>query len=740
MRQQLAALAVLFLAAHLFFLPPTLEDIDSINFALGVRDFDVARHQPHPPGYPVFIALGKASTWLAGAIGVPEPGSRGLSIASALSGALLVPLLVGLYRRLTEDAGVAWWAMALAVCSPLFWFTALRPLSDMTGLAVAVAAQLLLVGVLRGAREPGRQLLFGAALCGLAAGVRAQTAMLTGPLLAVVLVWPVAGLTIVHRLAALGAAAAGALVWAVPLLAATGGLEGYFAALGTQAGEDFAGVVMLWTTRTARAAADAVTYSFLWPWGAPWLGTAMVAAAAAGALRLAWRQPAALAVLAIAFAPYAVFHLLFHETVTVRYALPLVLPVAFLAAYAAAGLGRIGLTAAGAAAVVLMLVMTLPASRAFGRDGSPAFRMFRDATRAGDAGAPVAHVVGMHAVMRRVAEWERPFHQARILSAPHGREWLALVEHWRAEPDAAVRFVADPRRTDLALFDPRTRTLDGSARWTFPEMPFVGGTRPGAADLYTMRPPGWMLDRGWSLTAEVGGVTARDGLGPHVQPAVAWVRARPGPASLIVGGRNLEAGGQASARVTLAGPNGPVDAWEVPPGFFFRHIELPDGALAGPGYQPLRLSAAGTGAAPARLSLEQFDLQPPGGAMVGFVDGWQEPEYNPATAQSWRWMSERATLWVSPAGRPVSLVVAGESPRRYFDGPPTVRVTVAGREVARFSPAADFEQAVTLPAALLEASRGEVVLDSDRWFSPADRGESADRRHLALRIYSVAVR
>ena len=50
----------LFLALHLPFLPPSLEDLDSINFALGVRDFDVARHQPHPPGYPVFIAAAKA--------------------------------------------------------------------------------------------------------------------------------------------------------------------------------------------------------------------------------------------------------------------------------------------------------------------------------------------------------------------------------------------------------------------------------------------------------------------------------------------------------------------------------------------------------------------------------------------------------------------------------------------------------------------------------------------------------
>ena len=61
-------------------------------------------------------------------------------------------------------------------------------------------------------------------------------------------------------------------------------------------------------------------------------------------------------------------------------------------------------------------------------------------------------------------------------------------------------------------------------------MPFVGGARPGEADVYSMRPPGWMLDRGWALTAEVGGVTAKDGLGPHVQPSVAWVRSRPSAA------------------------------------------------------------------------------------------------------------------------------------------------------------------------------------------------------------------
>ena len=54
------SIAAVFLALHLPFLPRSLEDLDSINFALGIGRFDVAQHQPHPPGYPIYIALAKA--------------------------------------------------------------------------------------------------------------------------------------------------------------------------------------------------------------------------------------------------------------------------------------------------------------------------------------------------------------------------------------------------------------------------------------------------------------------------------------------------------------------------------------------------------------------------------------------------------------------------------------------------------------------------------------------------------
>ncbi|HEV3484359.1 MAG TPA: hypothetical protein VG106_03055, partial [Vicinamibacterales bacterium] len=100
MRKGLAALAILFLAAHLPSLPPSLEDLDSVNFALGVREFDVAQHQPHPPGYPVYIALARISTAALNAAGVDSAPSRGLAVWSALAGALLILLAAAFFRTL----------------------------------------------------------------------------------------------------------------------------------------------------------------------------------------------------------------------------------------------------------------------------------------------------------------------------------------------------------------------------------------------------------------------------------------------------------------------------------------------------------------------------------------------------------------------------------------------------------------------------------------------------------------
>ena len=93
-------LAVVFFSFHLRYLPASLEDLDSINFALGVRHFDVAEHQPHPPGYPVYIAAAKA---INAAIGNEVAALAALSVVAAalVTGDPLTPELVPRLRRCT---------------------------------------------------------------------------------------------------------------------------------------------------------------------------------------------------------------------------------------------------------------------------------------------------------------------------------------------------------------------------------------------------------------------------------------------------------------------------------------------------------------------------------------------------------------------------------------------------------------------------------------------------------------
>jgi len=132
-----SVLAVVFFSFHLPYLPASLEDLDSINFALGVREFDVAQHQPHPPGYPVFIFVAKA----ANAVAPTEVSAlSGVSIVAATLGVLAIAVL---FHRLDPDAPAAWWfaATTLAATAPLHWFSAARPLSDAMGLAAALAVQ-----------------------------------------------------------------------------------------------------------------------------------------------------------------------------------------------------------------------------------------------------------------------------------------------------------------------------------------------------------------------------------------------------------------------------------------------------------------------------------------------------------------------------------------------------------------------------------------------------------------------
>jgi hypothetical protein len=166
---------------------------------------------------------------------------------------------------------------------------------------------------------------------------------------------------------------------------------------------------------------------------------------------------------------------------------------------------------------------------------------------------------------------------------------------------------------------------------------------------------------------------------------------------------------------------------------------LPAGSLASEGsFARLEVTTRLLAGGAARVELEQFDLQSGGVPMFAVEGGWQEAEYRPDTGLSWRWMSSRGELWVRPIGRDVQLRLTAESPLKYFDERPLLRLSLGGDEVARLSPGDDFTWDVTLPADKLAASEGRVVIESSKSFVPGG-ASGGDQRNLAVRVYRISV-
>jgi hypothetical protein len=541
-----------------------------------------------------------------------------------------------------------------------------------------------------------------------------------------------------HRALAVAAGVAGGLAWGVPLLLLSGGLQGYLRALGSQAGEDFAWVDMLWSNPTPRLLALALYRTLGLSWGDPRLGLAVAAAALVGVLIAAVRTRRMLGVLALAFVPYALFHLLLQETVTIRYALPLVPPIAWLATLAIAQGRRMAVLLWG---VVAASAIAVSASTAidYGQQAHPAFRAIVDMISEGE-GSPPAGVFSHYALYRSLQAaapaWLNPMPPVRQ------KEWLGPVEFFRKGGERTVWFLGDPLRTDMALFDPASVLTNEANPWRAYAHAEMGGARPAGAVWHRIQPPGWMVGEGWSLTPEAGGRVRASGTGLNHRPIDAFVRRRPEAAAFLIGGFHLGTAADAGAELTVTIDGTPVDTWTVPRGAagkpFVRFVRLPHGVAEGAGpYATLRVSAQSleAGRPVPEIAIRQFDLQSEGGRpLMAFDEGWFEDEYSPETGARWRWTGPAAQLRLV-SSRTVVLHLSGESPVKYVGTAPTVKVTAGARTLATFHPARDFTWRVTVPPEALIEAHGIVTVETDRIYLPGPAEGTADPRRLGLRIF-----
>jgi 4-amino-4-deoxy-L-arabinose transferase-like glycosyltransferase len=156
----------------------SLWDWDEALFALGVREYDVTLHHPHPPGFPLYIGAAKLLRL------VIDSDFRALQALNLLAGALVFPAMFLLARELRMRFEAAIVAAALFAFFPNVWFFGGSAFSDVPSIVLVILAAAFLF---RGARSR-RDYFIGTLLLALAIGIRPQN-LLVGLFPGIVATW-----------------------------------------------------------------------------------------------------------------------------------------------------------------------------------------------------------------------------------------------------------------------------------------------------------------------------------------------------------------------------------------------------------------------------------------------------------------------------------------------------------------------------------------------------------------------
>jgi Protein of unknown function (DUF2723) len=193
-----------------------LYDIDSVNFALAVGKFDPAVHQPHPPGYFLYVMLGRLLNLLTADI---NTAFVLLSIAVSCGAVVMIYLLTANWF----GRGAAISSALLFLFSPLAWFHGTVALTY----AVECFFSALIGFLCWRLREGGSNASVLASTLGIAAGFRPSSILFLGPLSVYAVLTSRPRRLLVSTSILLGVL----LSWFLPMLFLSGGPHRYFQSL-----------------------------------------------------------------------------------------------------------------------------------------------------------------------------------------------------------------------------------------------------------------------------------------------------------------------------------------------------------------------------------------------------------------------------------------------------------------------------------------------------------------------------
>jgi len=109
-------LLLLFALSVLFFSSQYLFNWDAGQFALGTENFNLSKHQPHPPGYFLFVYSAKALNYIFSNINLS------FLIINFIAAGLAVYFFFKLILLISENPKTAFIITLLFIVNPVFWF------------------------------------------------------------------------------------------------------------------------------------------------------------------------------------------------------------------------------------------------------------------------------------------------------------------------------------------------------------------------------------------------------------------------------------------------------------------------------------------------------------------------------------------------------------------------------------------------------------------------------------------
>lgn len=164
----------LLLFSRLSYAPKYLFNFDNASFAFAIQDFDPSKHQPQPPGYPLFVALLKA-------IDVITNDPHHAQLAAGLLGSAVALVLLWSWTRSLFGDAPAWIAAGLMLVHPVFWLAGVaNPVR--VYLAVIQSATMIAAWKAMTAPNAARAFYVMSAVLGFGAGFRPEALVLLLPL------------------------------------------------------------------------------------------------------------------------------------------------------------------------------------------------------------------------------------------------------------------------------------------------------------------------------------------------------------------------------------------------------------------------------------------------------------------------------------------------------------------------------------------------------------------------------